>query len=345
MTSSATVRGGQQWTRSAVTIALQQYVQAHGLPVTAACFSPSAAKWGARLDLVERYRAGNPVTGDPWPALNSIKAPFDGSFTAALDAAGIPRNPSGPGKRAANKHAPIRDLPEPPRQRQRVIAGADPAELRAERRRADRAERQVEGLRARVEAASTKTKAAREALDAARARAREARTAATRMAARLERAEATIATLRGERRELRDELAAARRIAEAAAADVRVVRVPVDRVVTKTVVKTLPAPEQAVVDAVRERERAAVARARAAERRADAADAAYLELVEAVDGSRRRLAPGEVEALRARGPAGPAVLADALKRLARARAAGGTHDLGVALRRVASAAVSWQERL
>jgi hypothetical protein len=343
MTSSATVRGGQQWTRSAVTIALQQYVQAHGLPVTAACFSPSAAKWGARLDLVERYRAGNPITGDPWPALNSIKAPFDGSFNAALDAAGIPRNPSGPGKRAANKHAPIRDLPEPPRQR--VIAGADPAELRAERRRADRAERQVAGLRDRAEAASMKTKAAREALDAARARAREARTAATRMAARLERAEATIATLRGERRELRDDLAAARRIAEAAAADVKVVRVPVERVVTKTVVKTLPAPEQAVIDAVRERERAAVARARAAERRADEADAAYLELVEAVDGSRRRLAPGEIEALRARGPAGPAVLADALKRLARARAAGGTHDLGVALRRVASAAVSWQERL
>ena len=60
---------------------------------------------------------------------------------------------------------------------------------------------------------------------------------------------------------------------------------------------------------------------------------------------RGRLTGGELAALRERGPAGPAVLAGALKRLARARAAGDRGGLATALGEVATAAVRWRDRL
>jgi hypothetical protein len=58
-----------------------------------------------------------------------------------------------------------------------------------------------------------------------------------------------------------------------------------------------------------------------------------------------RLTGGELAALRESGPAGPAVLAGALKRLARARAAGDRGGLATALGEVATAAVRWRDRL
>jgi hypothetical protein len=57
------------------------------------------------------------------------------------------------------------------------------------------------------------------------------------------------------------------------------------------------------------------------------------------------LARHEVEALRAGGPAGPAVLARALKGLAAARATGNRAALAAALGEVAAAAVRWRDRL
>jgi hypothetical protein len=63
------------------------------------------------------------------------------------------------------------------------------------------------------------------------------------------------------------------------------------------------------------------------------------------DGQRRRLTTGELAVLRSDGPSGPAVLASALRRLAKARAAGDRGDLRVALGEVAAAAVRWHDRL
>jgi hypothetical protein len=107
----------------------------------------------------------------------------------------------------------------------------------------------------------------------------------------------------------------------------------------------LPAPEAAVVDRALEDADDAVARAAEAEERAARAERRYAELAHAVTGERRRLTPTEMDELRAAGPAGPKVLADAIGALARARKANNPHDLRRALSAVASAAVSWKERL
>jgi hypothetical protein len=86
-------------------------------------------------------------------------------------------------------------------------------------------------------------------------------------------------------------------------------------------------------DAVEARQAAA-----AAERRAR-------ELSALVGDGQRRLTAGELAALRADGPSGPAVLAGALRRLAKARAAGDRGGLRSALGEVASAAVRWHDRM
>jgi hypothetical protein len=64
-----------------------------------------------------------------------------------------------------------------------------------------------------------------------------------------------------------------------------------------------------------------------------------------VCGEQRRLTAAELAALRAGGPSGPAVLASALKTLARARATGDRTALAGALGELASAAVRWRDRL
>jgi hypothetical protein len=91
--------------------------------------------------------------------------------------------------------------------------------------------------------------------------------------------------------------------------------------------------EAAVRDAADARAAAAVA-----ERRAR-------ELSGLVAGGQRRLTAGELAALRTDGPSGPAVMAAALRRLAKARAAGDRAGLRAALGEIASAAVRWHDRL
>jgi len=91
--------------------------------------------------------------------------------------------------------------------------------------------------------------------------------------------------------------------------------------------------EAAVRDAAEAREAAATA-----ERRAR-------ELSALVSDGQRRLTAEELSALRAGGPSGPAVLAAALRRLAKARAAGDRAGLRAALGEIASAAVRWHDRL
>jgi hypothetical protein len=91
--------------------------------------------------------------------------------------------------------------------------------------------------------------------------------------------------------------------------------------------------DAAVRDAAEAREAAATA-----ERRAR-------ELSALVSDGQRRLTAEELTALRAGGPSGPAVLAAALRRLAKARAAGDRGGLRAALGEIASAAVRWHDRL
>lgn len=86
-------------------------------------------------------------------------------------------------------------------------------------------------------------------------------------------------------------------------------------------------------------------RADAAEARADAAERQAAEQARAVTGELRPLTRAEMNELKTNGPAGPAVLADALKRLTRARKDGGRTAMAVALTDVAKAAMHWRARL
>ena len=89
----------------------------------------------------------------------------------------------------------------------------------------------------------------------------------------------------------------------------------------------------------------AMAAARAAEDRAAAAERRARELATLVCGEPRQLTRNELAALRDAGPTGPAVMANALRTLHRARAAGDRRGLTDALGDVASAAVGWRDRL
>ena len=267
--------------------------------------------------------------------------------------------------------------------------------------------------------AESSTRAAREQIADARMDAAEARTAAKRMAAKLERAEATIGTLRGERRELKagadrqaDRLVAAQRLlerarADAARANVRAgadaaranVRAGADaaRADGRAGADAARADGRAGADAARADGRAGADAARAdgsagadaarageyadaargpvvvtvrepapaaAELRAARADAArdrraaveaelraaraereLRETVAAIRGEARRLTATELAELRVSGPSGPAVMAEALNALAVARKSNNPMRMQDALRRVARAAVTWQERI
>lgn len=185
---------------------------------------------------------------------------------------------------------------------------------------------------------------AREKTAEARMDAAEARTAAKRMAAKLERAEATIATLRGERRELKlgqdrlaDELVVAQRLLERARAEAE--RAPA----VVTVREESPeATEVRAAQAAAARDRRAAAEA---ELRAARAERELRETVAALRGEARRLTAAELAELRTNGPGGPVVMAQALKALAAARRTNNPARTQDALRRVAQAAVMWQERI
>jgi hypothetical protein len=268
-----------------------------------------------------------------------------------------------------------------------------------------RARRRAAAVEAKAESTLS---AAREQIVEARMDAAEARTAAKRMAAKLERAEATIGTLRGERRELKagearlaDRLVAAERLLERSRAEAMrsakvvpvrepapeavppaegvTVREPAPEAVPPAEGVTMrepapeavppaegvttrePAPEavppaevvsvrepapaaaevrSARADAARDRRAAAEAELRAAR-----AERELRETVAAVRGEARKLTAEELAELRVSGPSGPAVMAAALNGLAAARRTNNPTRMQEALRRVAQAAVTWQERI
>ena len=204
-----------------------------------------------------------------------------------------------------------------------------------------RAQRRAAAAEAKAE---TTIRDVREKLAEARMDAAEARTAAKRMAAKLERAEATIGTLRGERRELKagadrlaDERVAAQRLLERARADAEQAPALVTMHARSPAAAELHA---ARVAAARDRRAAAEAELRAAR-----AERELRETVAALRGEARRLTPAEIAELRVRGPSGPAVMAAALDALTAARRTNNPVRMQEALRRVAQAAVTWQKRI
>jgi hypothetical protein len=184
----------------------------------------------------------------------------------------------------------------------------------------------------------------REQFGGARMDAAEARQTAKRLAAKLERAEATIGTLRAERRELKaagdqlaDRLTATERMLDRARVEARH---PPEIV---TVLEQAPDGVElraAQAEALRCRRAAAEAELRAAR-----AERELRETVAVVRGEARKLTAAELAELRTQGPAGPTVMAEALRALAAARRTSNPTRMQDALRRVAQAAVTWQERI
>jgi hypothetical protein len=363
-----------QWTPESVITEIQHFVEAHGEVPRLADLNPGQAKITGQVWRIDRYRAGCPICGSAYPSANAARRCFDGSLERAIRAAGFE-----PAKRGPRRRTDV-DLSERATARlehdARVAVDAALARASDAETRAERLAVQLERARTRAAAApKVKTKIVRErvtdaaalaritrAREAAEARAltlktdlaeakmdaAEARRTAAKLASRLERAEATITDARAAKRgvgaELADAQAAAERAlqraeaAEVALAAARSSAVRVERVVEAP-------PEQAVVDEALGRAAAAEDASARAEARAAKAERDYAEVAVAATGAPRKLTSTELEELRSDGPAGPALLADALKSLGVARRADNRLKLEEALAQVASAAVTWRDRL
>lgn len=408
-------------TPDAAAQALRDYYTAFNeLPVTAA-FNPATARSRSRADLVERYAAGNPITGRPWPSLNAIKGVHNGSFDAAMIAAGLPLSRTGPKRRAlieaetrladgdvdASTAASLVVRQVEMRERAEAEAATIARQLTSANRRLAVAEAALQASRERARARAGVTPAQVRSLKAKLERAvggrKRAEARATAMADQLKAAEREVRALRADRAQLERELEALRgRVVEVR--EVEVVReVPV---AGEAVVREVAVPDQGAADLRRDlraaerardaavakatkskdAEQSALKRARQAEARADAAvasaeadrealssvkasvleraavkaaererdaaleraaeaEAAMVAQGRAVLGEARALTATELDELRARGPAGPAVMAAALRDLAKARGSGSAQGLQVALGAVASAAVMWRDRV
>jgi len=278
-----------RWTRELIIEKILEWEARYGEPPCSADWNPSLARWRAQEWRAERYRDG------VWPSTNAAKRPFDGSFDAAVRAAGL--EPHKPGPRRASGAA-----------RPRV-------ESRAPVPRTAEADERLAAALARIAALERQLLVAEGRADRAEAKASETRRRARR---------ATDPRARRER--------------------VKVVRRDA-RVEALERVEELIADAEARVRASDDQAQAAARDAADARAEADAAERRARELSALVADGQRRLTGSELAELRTDGPSGPAVLAAALKRLARARAAGDRGGQAAALAELASAAVRWRDRL
>lgn len=140
-----------------------EYVRLYGADqMTAASFSPPAAKRGGRPDLVERYYKGRTCAdgswpdGDPvaWPSLNAIKKAF-GSWNAFRDALELPANTTVPmrGRRKPGEAEPILNV------RDRRVAAPSAGNTTWLRRQLEKAERRAERLAEELDAEKSKNDA------------------------------------------------------------------------------------------------------------------------------------------------------------------------------------------
>jgi hypothetical protein len=383
MTPSAVAAGGVRkgaLTRDQIIEKILRWNALYGEPPCTADWNPSLARWRAQEWRIERYRLGDPESGARWPSVNAAKRLFDGSFDAAVRAAGLVPHRPGPRRRPARSVLPAVEqrAPRAPREVDAELTAAAERVLEAERR-AQRAEERVQRAVARAERAEGKVAEVRERARGVERRASERVRAAERHAERVRIApvrEAERRTRTAERAEVARADAQARAVeAERALAAVEARALEAERraaaaearVAEVAVAAPAPAPAGVVsevpdarVRAAEARARAAEARARAAERagaraaiaerdaaveRAEAAEARLRELEASTNGGRPLGAGVSAELREGSGPVGPGPLAEALKGLARARATNDSVRLHRALTEVAGAAVRWRERL
>jgi len=349
MTPSAQVADGRRvrrWTRDTIIEKIRDWNDRYGEPPCSADWNPSLARWRAQEWRAERYREG------VWPSTNAAKRPFEGSFDAAVRAAGLEPHKPGPRRRAPGAARPEVAQRAPLVARsvdEALLAAAErvrEAEARAaalERRlatmerRAARAEDAVGEARRRARRASEREGRARRARDRVRVSERAVRELSAdrveeifadgeaRLRAAVDQADAAARDATDARR--------AQQLAEARAADAEVRADAAERL-------GAAARAQLASDGAD----AAWTAALAAEERAAAAERRARELAVLVCGEARRLTRGELAALREGGPSGPAVLAAALRELSRARAGGSGPALDAALSALASAAIRWRDR-
>jgi hypothetical protein len=272
---------------------------------------PCSADWNPSLARwrAQEWRAERYREG-VWPSTNAAKRPFGGSFDAALRAAGLEPHRAGP-KRKRNVAA-------------RNVAEGERARNVSEGER-DSGRARLAG-ETKITELTTRIAALERALLVAEGRA--------------ERAEAKVGEARRRARRASDQAGRARRARDR----VRVAR-PDARTQALERVEELIADADARVRAADDQAEAAVRDAADARRETAAAERRARELSALVANGQHRLTGGELATLREGGPSGPTVLAGALRRLTRARAAGDRGGLAAALAEVASAAVRWRDRL
>ena len=104
MTPSAQNAGGgrrvTRWTRELIITKIREWNDRYGEPPCSADWNPSLARWRAQEWRAERYREG------VWPSTNAAKRPFDGSFDAAVRAAGLEPHKPGPRRRLPGEARP-----------------------------------------------------------------------------------------------------------------------------------------------------------------------------------------------------------------------------------------------
>jgi hypothetical protein len=344
MHPSANTAGGRRvtrWTRETIIEKILEWNVSYGEPPCSADWNPSLARWRAQEWRIERYQEG------VWPSTNAAKRPFGGSFDAAVRAAGLEPHRSGPRRRAPGVARPAVEQREPrmPRSVDDALLDASDSVRAMERRvaalerelataehRAERAEDLLGDARTRARRAGERVRRAQNARERVQVVEREAgeqvemltADANARVRAAYDQAQAAVADTHEARR--------AARAADARAADAEARARAAERLVE------VASADSAAVGAAMAAARAAEARAAEAERRAR-------ELATLVCGEPRQLTRGELARLRDAGPTGPAVMANALRTLHKARAAGDRRGLTDALGDVASAAVGWRDRL
>src|SRR4051794_14836885 len=191
MPPSAKTAGGRRvtrWTREAIIEKILEWNELYGEPPCSADWNPSLARWRAQEWRAERYREG------VWPSTNAAKRPFDGSFDAAVRAAGLEPHRSGPRRRPAGVARPDVEqrVPMAPRSVDEALLEASERVRAAERRaaelerrldvaerRAERAEDMLGDARRRARRASERERRARGARERVRVAERQTRVAVT----------------------------------------------------------------------------------------------------------------------------------------------------------------------
>jgi hypothetical protein len=152
MTPSVSIAGGRRvtrWSRESIVEKIREWAAAYGDPPSSADWNPSLARWRAAEWRIERYRSGT------WPSTNAVKRHFDGSFDAAVRAAGF--EPARPGpKRSAHEARPaVAERRAPAHAEVRVRAALDQADAAA--RDAEFWRLEAEGARAALSRAEARS--------------------------------------------------------------------------------------------------------------------------------------------------------------------------------------------